>query len=132
MSFWAIVLFFVVAQNLQVALYGWAFNRTNEESATFDRIVDAFREPIFLASLLLLSVATAVCRLTLFSRRRRGSHTCCDFYRRGAVVRNSRHRLQGGAEFVQICRCGAVRNRHLPHRAIAIDEVSSALHYSPF
>lgn len=66
MSFWAIVLFFVVAQNLQVALYGWAFNRTNEESATFDRIVDAFREPIFLASLLLLSVATAVCRLTLF------------------------------------------------------------------
>jgi drug/metabolite transporter (DMT)-like permease len=65
-SFWAVVLFFVVAQNLQVALYGWAFNRTDEDSATLHRIVDAFREPVFLASLLLLSVATAVCRLVLF------------------------------------------------------------------
>ena len=66
MSFWLIVLLFIVAQNLQVGLYGWVFNRTGSDHSTAERLVLSFREPVFLASLILLSIATAALRLWLF------------------------------------------------------------------
>jgi uncharacterized membrane protein len=61
-----VVFFFIVAQNLQVGLYGWAYRRVGGDEATAERVVAAFREPVFLASLIFLSIATAVCRLWLF------------------------------------------------------------------
>ena len=66
MLFWLVVLLFIVAQNFQVGLYGWAFNRTGADLTTAGRILAAFKEPAFLASLVLLSIATAVFRLWLF------------------------------------------------------------------
>lgn len=57
---------FIVAQNLQVAIYGWAFNRTSGDQSTAARIIAAFKEPVFLAALVGLSVATAALRLWLF------------------------------------------------------------------
>jgi hypothetical protein len=47
-------------------LYGWVFRRTDSDEATAAHVVAAFNEPVFLASLVLLSIATAVCRLWLF------------------------------------------------------------------
>ena len=66
MIFWLVVLLFIVAQNLQVGLYGWAFTRTDTGQTTIDRVLAAFREPVFLGSLVLLSIATAALRLWLF------------------------------------------------------------------
>ena len=66
MTLWLVVLAFIVAQNLQVALYGWAFNRTGEDQPLTSHIFAAFKEPVFLFSLIALSVVTAVCRLWLF------------------------------------------------------------------
>ena len=66
MVFWVVVLLFIVAQNLQVGLYGWAFDRVARDQSTLERILAAFKEPVFLASLVLLSIATATLRLWLF------------------------------------------------------------------
>ena len=66
MVFWLVVLLFIIAQNLQVGLYGLVFKRMGMELSTADRIISTFKEPLFLASLILLSVATAVLRLWLF------------------------------------------------------------------
>jgi drug/metabolite transporter (DMT)-like permease len=64
--FWLVVLLFILAQNIQVGLYGWAFRRVGGDEGTAERVAAAFREPVFLASLVLLSIATAACRLWLF------------------------------------------------------------------
>jgi uncharacterized membrane protein len=63
---WPIVVLFIAAQNAQVALYGWVFKRTDDNHSTAARVVSAFQEPVFLASLIGLSIATAVLRLLLF------------------------------------------------------------------
>jgi hypothetical protein len=64
--FWLVVLLFILAQNLQVGLYGWAYKRVGVDEATADGVAAAFKEPVFLASLIFLSIATAACRLWLF------------------------------------------------------------------
>lgn len=66
MSFWLIVLAFVVAQNLQVALYGVVFKRVGLDGPATERLASAFKEPLFIASLVLLSIATAAGRVLLF------------------------------------------------------------------
>lgn len=66
MLFWLVVLLFIIAQNTQVGLYGLAFRRVGLDAGLGERLVGAFKDPVFLASLTLLSVATAVCRLWLF------------------------------------------------------------------
>jgi len=66
MVFWLVVLLFIIAQNIQVGLYGLVFKRMGVEQSTADRVLAAFKEPVFLASLIILSIATAVLRLWLF------------------------------------------------------------------
>lgn len=66
MVFWLVVLLFIIAQNVQVSLYGLVFKRFGADQSTADRILAAFKEPVFLASLIILSIATAVLRLWLF------------------------------------------------------------------
>jgi drug/metabolite transporter (DMT)-like permease len=65
-TLWVVVLLFVVAQNLQVALYGLVSDRLGSQDSTVHRILNSFKDPIFLASLVLLSIATAAFRLWLF------------------------------------------------------------------
>ena len=65
MMLWIVVLVFVVAQNAQVALYGVVSNRIDATS-NLERLRFAFKDPLFLASLLLLSVATAGVRVWWF------------------------------------------------------------------
>ena len=64
--FWLIIVLFIAAQNAQVALYGWVFKRTDAGQSTAERILSAFQEPLFLGSLVGLSIATAILRLVLF------------------------------------------------------------------
>ena len=65
-TLWLVVFLFVIAQNLQVALYGVVFKRLSSDEAAIDKIVAAFKAPLFLSSLVILSIATAVGRLWLF------------------------------------------------------------------
>jgi uncharacterized membrane protein len=66
LNFWLVVLAFVVAQNAQVALHGVVFKRVGMDGPATERLASAFKEPLFIASLLLLSIATAAGRLLLF------------------------------------------------------------------
>ncbi|HLF75944.1 MAG TPA: hypothetical protein VJB57_00495 [Dehalococcoidia bacterium] len=65
-TLWVVVLLFILAQNAQVAFYGVVFRRIGLEGSTLDRVMAAFKAPLFLASLVVLSIATAVLRLWLF------------------------------------------------------------------
>jgi uncharacterized membrane protein len=65
-TLWVVVLLFILAQNAQVARYGVVFKRIGLDGAALDRVTAAFRAPLFLASLIGLSIATAVLRLWLF------------------------------------------------------------------
>lgn len=65
-TLWVVVLLFVVAQNLQVALYGLVSDRLGSQDSTLHRILASFKDPMFLASLVILSIATAAFRLWLF------------------------------------------------------------------
>jgi hypothetical protein len=63
---WLAVLLFILAQNLQVALYGVVFSRFDQQEGVLHRILQSFKDPLFLAALILLSIATAALRLWLF------------------------------------------------------------------
>ena len=65
-TLWLVVLLFIVAQNVQVALYGVVSNRLGPEHSAPHRILASFKDPFFLASLVFLSIATAALRLWLF------------------------------------------------------------------
>ena len=66
MAFWLMVTLFIIAQNLQVGLYGVVFQRIGVEQSAAGQIITAFKDPIFLGSLVFLSIATAILRLGLF------------------------------------------------------------------
>jgi hypothetical protein len=118
-TLWGVVLLFIIAQNVQAALYGWVSNRLGSEHSTASRILASFKDPVFLVSLILLSIATASLRLWLFPHAGVG--------RGRAVVCRVLAPVLGRAELYALPGRDHVRVRHLPRRPMSIDLLRSGL-----